>query len=99
MAEVQEVELLLSQIEIDPENVRSEYDPAIVSGLKSALQAEGGYINPPTVYQVGPRRYRVKHGSTRVLAAKGVAKKIRVRLVEPPPDESSKLLSQMGENL
>ena len=99
MPETQELELPLSQIEVDPDNVRSEYDPDIVAGLKSALKVEGGFINPPLVYPIGKGRYRVKHGSTRVMAAKGVLKSMRVRVVEPPQSESSKLLSQMGENL
>jgi hypothetical protein len=96
---VQEAEIPLSQIEIDPENVRSEYDPNIVTGLRSALQTNHEYINAPTVYPVGPDRYRVQHGSTRVLAAQGVLKKLRVRIVEPPPSQGSKLLAQMSENL
>ena len=94
-----EAEIPLSQIEIDPENVRSEYDPSIVTGLRSALQTSHEYINAPTVYPVGPDRYRVQHGSTRVLAAQGVLKSIRVRIVEPPHSEGSKLLAQMSENL
>jgi ParB family transcriptional regulator, chromosome partitioning protein len=99
LVETQEIELPISQIEVDPENVRSEYDPDIVAGLKSALKVEGGFINPPLVYPIGDKRYRVKHGSTRVMAAQGVLKTIRVRVVEPPQSESTKLLSQMGENL
>jgi hypothetical protein len=99
VADAAEIELPLSQIELDPENIRSEYDPDIVAGLRSALQIEGSYINAPTVYSVGPRRYRVKHGSTRVLAARGVVPSLRVRVVDAPRDESSKVLSQMGENL
>jgi ParB-like chromosome segregation protein Spo0J len=99
VAEVQEVELPLSQIELDPDNVRTEYDPDIVAGLRTALEAEGAYINPPSVYPIGRKRYRVKHGSTRVLAAKGLLSSMRVRIVDPPQNESSKVLSQMGENL
>ncbi len=95
----QEIEVPLSQIEIDPDNVRSAYDPDIVAGLRKALQVSSEYINPPIVYPVGPNRYRVKHGSTRVLAAQGVLKSMRVRVGEPPASESTKLLSQMSENL
>ncbi len=94
-----EIELPLDQLEIDPDNVRTEYDPDIVAGLRSALGTTGDYINPPTVYPVGPNHYRVKHGSTRVLAAQGVVKSLRVRVVDPPPNETSKLLVQMSENL
>jgi len=99
MPPIHELEISLAQIEIDPDNVRTEYDPQIVAGLRNALQVEGGFINPPTVYPVDGNRYRVKHGSTRVLAAQGVAETIRVHVVEPPRTESTKLLSQMGENL
>jgi hypothetical protein len=67
--------------------------------LRKALQTDSEYINPPTVYPIGGGRYRVKHGSTRVMAAKGVLDSIRVRVVEPPANESGKLLSQMSENL
>lgn len=93
------IELPLDEIEIDPENVRSEYDPAILSGLRRALSMEGRYINPPAVYPIGQHRYRVKHGNTRVLAARGVVDRMVVRVVDPPTNESGKLLSQMGENL
>ncbi len=95
----EEIELPLSHIEVDPENVRSDYDPDVIAGLRQALQVSGEYINPPVVYAIGNNRYRVKHGSTRVLAAKGVRKTLRVRLGEPPESESTKLLSQMSENL
>jgi hypothetical protein len=95
----QEVELPLSQIEVDPENVRSAYDPDVIAGLRQALEVSGEYINPPVVYALGGDRYRVKHGSTRVLAAKGVRTTLRVRLGEPPESNSTKLLSQMSENL
>jgi len=54
-----EIELPLDQLEIDPDNVRTEYDPDIVAGLRSALGTTGDYINPPTVYPVGPNHYRV----------------------------------------
>lgn len=96
---IKEAEIPLSQIEIDPENVRSEYDPTIVTGLRSALQTSREYINAPTVYPIGRGRYRVQHGSTRVLAAQGVLKRMRVRIVDPPRSEGSKLLAQMSENL
>ena len=99
MADVQERDVPVSQIEIDPENIRSMYDQEIVQGLRSALKVGGEYINPPAVYSIGRNRYRVKHGSTRVLAAQGVVTSLRVRIVEPPPSESTKILSQMGENL
>lgn len=98
MAE-QELEVALSQIEIDPENIRSEYDPTIVTGLRRALETSQEYINPPLVYAIGPNKYRVKHGSTRVLAAQGVLKKMRVRVVDPPQSEGTKILAQMSENL
>lgn len=94
-----ELDVPLSQIEIDPDNVRSAYDADMVRGLRSALETDGEYINEPVVYAIGPNRYRVKHGSTRVLAARGVVDRLRVRLVDSPENESSKLLSQMSENL
>jgi len=97
--ETQELELPLAQIEVDPDNVRSEYDPEIVAGLRNALRVDGSFINAPLVYPIDKGRYRVKHGSTRVLAAQGVLDSMRVRVVDPPPSESTKLLSQMGENL
>lgn len=95
----QELELPLAQIEVDPENVRSAYDPDVIAGLRKALEVSGEYINPPVVYAIGENRYRVKHGSTRVLAAQGVREMLLVRLGEPPQNESTKLLSQMSENL
>jgi hypothetical protein len=99
ISETRHVELPLDHIELDPENVRSEYDPAIVEGLRRALTSEGRYINPPIVYQVAPGHYRVKHGNTRVLAARGVVDCLLVSVQEPPASDSTKLLSQMGENL
>jgi len=40
----------------------------------------------------------MKHGSTRVMAAQGLDS-LRVRVVEPPVNESEMLLSQTSENL
>jgi ParB-like chromosome segregation protein Spo0J len=94
-----EFEVPLSQIEIDPENIRTEYDPEILQGLRNALSIEGEFINPPVVYRIGEDRYRVRHGSTRVLAAQGVVKTLRVRVTDAPPSQTNKLLSQMSENL
>jgi ParB-like chromosome segregation protein Spo0J len=99
VAAVEERDIPLDLIEVDPANVRSIYSPQMIAGLRTALKTEGGFINPPAVYPIGEGRYRVKHGSTRVLAARGAAKTLRVRVVEPPASETSKLLSQMSENL
>jgi hypothetical protein len=71
----------------------------VLQGLRQALRNEGEYINPPVVYEVSPGRYRVKHGSTRVLAAQGVVERLKVRVREAPKNERAKMLAQMSENL
>src|SRR5437762_1789339 len=87
----------LNQIEVDPENVRSTYDEAHVASLRDALETEGSFIHPPTVYAVSRGRYRVKHGNSRVLAAKGVADSLAVLISDPPTSPSAKTLAQLSE--
>jgi hypothetical protein len=94
-----EIEVQLDQIEVDPENIRTRYDETVLQGLRQALRNEGEYINPPVVYETAPGKYRVKHGSTRVLAAQGVVDKLKVRVREAPKNERAKMLAQMSENL
>lgn len=93
----------LDQIELDPQNVRTVYPSETVEQLRQALLSgldnHEEFINPPTVYPVGPDRFRVKHGNCRVLAAKGVVDRLEVRIVEPPARPVDKLLDQLGENL
>ncbi|MDE3077085.1 MAG: ParB N-terminal domain-containing protein [Chloroflexota bacterium] len=94
-----EIELSLSEIEVDPENVRTTYDKTVLEGLREVLRTQGEYINPPVVFELSPGRYRVKHGSTRVLAAQGVVDRLRVRVRQAPTNERSKVLAQLSENL
>lgn len=93
----------IAHIEVDPQNVRTVYREETLEQLRQALRSgldnDEQFINPPTVYAVGPDRFRVKHGNCRVLAAKGVVDQLEVRIVEPPVRGVDKLLDQLGENL
>ena len=91
--------LPLEQIEIDPENVRTHYDEAVLEGFRELLRTGGEFINPPHVYRVGANRYRVKHGNTRVLAAQGIVTELPVRIVPAPSSSEERVASQLSENL
>ena len=91
--------LPLDQIEIDPENVRTHYDEAVLEGFRELVRTGGEFINAPHVYRVGANRYRVKHGNTRVLAAQGILTELPVRVVPPPSSSEERVVSQLSENL
>jgi len=94
-----EIEIEPGALELDPENVRSEPESSVVEGLREALRTSGDYINAPVVYKTDAGSYRVHHGSTRVIAARGVVDRLRVRVTDPPPTPRTKVLSQLSENL
>jgi ParB/RepB/Spo0J family partition protein len=88
-----------AQIEVDPDNIRTHYDPELLEGFRDMLRTNGEFINPPHVYQVGPNRYRVKHGNTRILAAQGLVEDIAVKIVDPPSSAEERIVGQLSENL
>ena len=93
----------LDELEVDPDNVRTSYDPEHVAELRAALveALKNGqeYINPPVVYPVGANNYRVKSGNCRVLAAKEVVESLEVLVEDPPKSVGIKLLEQLSENV
>lgn len=93
------IKLPLQWIEVDPDNIRTHYDPELLDGFREVLRTGGEFINPPHVYSVGANRYRVKHGNTRVLAAQGLLDELPVRVVPAPSSLEERVLSQLSENL
>lgn len=97
------VRVPLTNLELDPDNVRSSYNEEQIANLrealKAALEANQEYIHPPTVYPIGAGRYRVKHGHCRVMAAQGVVDQLNVLVTPPPRNRGEKVLDQLSENL
>src|SRR5205085_7694795 len=91
--------LPVDRIQIDPDNVRTNYDPDMIEGLRELLRDGGQFVNAPHVYPIGGGRYRVKHGNTRLLAAQGVVAELPVRVVPAPESPQERVLSQLSENL
>jgi hypothetical protein len=98
------VEIDVDQLEPDPENVRSEYDPEVIRGLATFFRDQGTFIENPVVWKVsklqdGRPLYRAFSGSTRAQAARSIGGKITVQVLPRSPEGSSKLLGQLAAGL
>ena len=104
MATTRVVEIDVDQLEPDPENVRSEYDPEIIRGLATFFRDQGTFIENPVVWKVGKLQdgrplYRAFSGSTRAQAARSIGGKITVQVLPRSPEGSGKLLGQLAAGL
>jgi hypothetical protein len=97
-------EIDVDQLEPDPENIRSEYDPEVIRGLATFFKDQGTFIENPVVWKVGKLQdgrplYRAFSGSTRAQAARSIGGKITVQVLPRSPEGSGKLLGQLAAGL
>lgn len=98
------MEIDVDQLQPDPDNVRTEYDPEIIRGLATFFKDQGTFIENPVVWQVGTLEdgralYRAFSGSTRAQAARSVGGRITVQLLPSSPEGSGKVLGQLAAGL
>lgn len=98
------LEIDVDQLEPDPENVRSHYDPEVLRGLATFFRDQGTFIENPVVWKVGKLPdgrvlYRAFSGSTRAQAARSIGGKITVQVLPQAPEGSGKVLGQLAAGL
>src|SRR5581483_1705040 len=94
----------LDAVEPDPRNIRQgNIEAADVDTLRLALRAALArgeeFDNAISVYPLGTKRFRIKHGHRRYRAARleGV-QRLHFHIV-PPPTERERILDQLDDNL
>jgi len=98
------IEIDVDQLEPDPDNVRTAYDPEVIRGLADFFRDQGTFIENPVVWKAGKlpdgrTLYRAFSGSTRAQAARRVGGKITVQVLPEAPEGSGKLLGQLAAGL
>lgn len=100
-----EVNLPVNQIEADEDNIREVLTGQPIDELAASIE-QLGQLQPITVYEIGPDRYRVwmghrRHAALQRLQERGTGAWVyaRVQIVDPPLDNLNRLDKMTAENL